>query len=355
MSLAGARGLNRVAHNPTCELQAAMVIGRVREPEMYRALAGTDYPGEYGERTSARRRGTQFENTLFRDEARLLRETLAPVLGTTWEELTVRNLVAEVRGESAAAMAERFRRTRAVLEDLASGRPVPDVLVQPQLRLTTGGEEAMYIAPDALALDRSRLVYLPVEIKSFIVRDGVVDPQDRDSARRQAAVELIALDQELAASGIADRLGETALFIFATPFGFRPHPAFSERLSAELYEMRRALVVVEQVQSRLDALGIRGPLDAQVLARFAPQLTTTYQESCVAGCLLASICRQQRADQIVVLGDAVANVLGDDMSLSRTIELLQGATPQTPREMRLAPALLDAAAIFGWPSTGSFA
>ncbi|MEN9937395.1 MAG: hypothetical protein RLZZ387_3974 [Chloroflexota bacterium] len=37
MSLSGARGLIRVAHNPTCELQAAMVIARVREPDMYRA------------------------------------------------------------------------------------------------------------------------------------------------------------------------------------------------------------------------------------------------------------------------------------------------------------------------------
>lgn len=355
MSLSGARGLNRVAHNPTCELQAAMVIGRVREPEMYQALAGADYPGEYGERTSARRRGTQFENALFRDDARLLRETLAPVLGTPWEGLSVRNLVGEVRGESAAAMAERHRRTRSVFDDMVGGRPVPDVLIQPQLQLSTGRNQAMYIAPDALALDRERRVYTPVEIKSFIVRDGVVDPADRDSARRQAAVELIALGQELAACGVGEDSGEMALFIFATPFGFRPHPAFAERLSAELYEMRRAVAAIEAVRIRLEALGVQGPLDVQALARIGPQLTTTYQESCVAGCLLAALCRQRQTDQVIVLGDAAANVLGGDITLSRTVELLQGAAPQTPREIRLTPALRDAAAIFGWPATGTFA
>lgn len=345
MSLSGARGLIRVAHNPTCELQAAMTIARVREPEMYRALAGAEYPGEYGERTSARRRGTQFENALYRDDAKLLCETLAPQLGAQPEAMSVRNLLAEVPGASAAAMAERRRRTQTVLADLASGAPVPDLLIQPQLRL---GES--FIAPDALALDRALGVYLPVEIKSFIVRDGVVDARDRDGARRQAAVELLALAQELPGS-LAERLPERALFVFATPFGLRPNPAFAETLTAELYEMRRALETVAQVRGRLASLGVGGPLDTAALARLAPQLTATYQEGCVAGCLLASICRERSAGQAVVLGDAVAEVLGD-IALPRAIELLQGAPPVTPREQRLAPALRDAASLFGWTASG---
>lgn len=45
MSLSGARGLIRVAHNPTCELQAAMAIERVSERALYQALAGAEYPG----------------------------------------------------------------------------------------------------------------------------------------------------------------------------------------------------------------------------------------------------------------------------------------------------------------------
>jgi hypothetical protein len=68
MSISGACGLIRNAHNPDCELQAAMVAERVKEPEFYRRLTGQDYPGEYGERVSARRRGTQFESHLHRDK-----------------------------------------------------------------------------------------------------------------------------------------------------------------------------------------------------------------------------------------------------------------------------------------------
>ena len=40
MSLSGSRGLIRVAHNPYCDLQAAMALARVRETEVYQALAG---------------------------------------------------------------------------------------------------------------------------------------------------------------------------------------------------------------------------------------------------------------------------------------------------------------------------
>jgi hypothetical protein len=349
MSVSGARGLIRVAHNPTCELQAAMTLARVREPDVYRALAGTDYPGEYGERVSARRRGATFEHNLYRDNAALLRETLAPLLQVAAGDLSMRNLVAEVPSERAAAMAERHRRTRALLADLAAGRCVPDLLIQPQLQLAVGGDpaDAMYIAPDVLALSRARQIYLPVEIKSFIVRDGVVAPVDRDSARRQAAVQLLALRGELTPLRIADRLPDSALFIFATPFGLRPHPAFAEDLPAERYEMTRAVETLTHVRDRLRTIGVSDSLDADGLARLAAQLTVTYQESCVDGCLLASLCRQRANSQAIILGDAVAEVLGAEMSLPRAVALLRGDPPATARETRLAAALRDAAVLFG--------
>jgi hypothetical protein len=331
-----------------------MAVARVSEPEMYRALAGQAYPGEYGERVSARRRGAQFENHLYADNASVLRETLAPVLGVEHTSMTVRNLVVEVRGASVAAMTERHRRTQRVLADLVSGLDVPDLLIQPQLKLTTSSSQAdtVFIAPDVLALDRERRVYVPVEVKSFIVRDGVVDRSDRDGARRQAAVQLIALRQELALVGIADRLAEHAFFIFATPFGFRPHPAFAEQLPAELREMQRAHAAISEVRQRLRALGVIGTVSTADLAELAPRLTVTYQESCVAGCMLATLCRARSADQPAVLGDAVAEVLGTDISLTRAVELLQGTAPLSAREIRLALALRDAAAIFGWSTTG---
>lgn len=350
MSLSGARGLIRVAHNPTCELQAAMTIARVREQDVYRALAGADYPGEYGERVSARRRGAQFEKNLYKDGAAVLRGTLAPLLGVAVDDLTVRDLSEEVRGSSAAAMEERARRTARILVDLAADRNVPDLLIQPQLQLTLAGDpaSAIFIAPDVLALDRLRGVCLPVEIKSFIVRDGVVAQGDRDGARRQAAIQLLALEQKLTPLGIADRLPEAAMFIFASPFGMRPHPAFAEQLPAELFEMRRALDMMAQVRARLQALGVASTADAEALAVAAPQLATTYQESCVAGCMLAQICRQHAAAQPIILGDRAAQTLGETIDLTRALELVQGAPATDEREAWLGPALREAAALFGW-------
>ncbi|MBP1466229.1 hypothetical protein EYB53_010980 [Candidatus Chloroploca sp. M-50] len=350
MSLSGARGLIRVAHNPTCELQAAMMLTRVREQDVYLALAGTAYPGEYGERVSARRRGAQFEKNLYQDGAAVLRGTLAPLLGVAADDLTVRDLSEEVRGSSTAAMEERAWRTDRILMDLAADRIVPDLLIQPQLQLTLVGNlaSAIFIAPDVLALDRQRHVYLPVEIKSFIVRDGVVAQGDRDGARRQAAIQLLALAQELIPLGIADRLPEAAIFIFASPFGMRPHPAFAEQLSAELFEMRRVLDTMAQVRTRLQALGATAIADAEALALVAPRLATTYQESCVAGCLLAQICRQHAAAQPTILGDRAAQTLGETIDLPRALALLHGAPATDEREAWLGPALREAAALFDW-------
>lgn len=348
MSLSGARGLIRVAHNPTCELQAAMVLARVRELDMYRALTGAEYTGEYGERISARRRGAQFEDNLYSDNGALLRATLAPLLGVDAADLTVRNLVAEIRGSSAAAVEERTRTTSALLTDLAADRPAPDLLIQPhiQLRLDNDASMSGSIVPDVLALDRSRRVYLPVEIKSFIVRDGVVAQGDRDGARRQAAVQLLALQQELTRRGIGNRLPEMAIFIFASPFGMRPYPAFAEQLPAELFEMRRALATLAQIRTRLVRLGITAASDTESLAAAAAQLATTYQESCVAGCMLARICRQKTSDKPAVLGDIAAQTLGEDIDLTRALALLRGAPAANSREAWLAPVLRETAALF---------
>lgn len=345
MTLSGSRGLLRVAQNPDCELQAAMALARVRETEVYQALAGAPFPGEYGERVSARRRGAQFERHLFEDGASLLRETLAPLLGTDAAALTVLDLATVVPGTRLAAMQERMRRTRAVLSDLAAGRAVPDLIIQPQLCLPIGDTQHILIAPDALVLDRTCWMYVPVEIKSFIVRDGIVGADDRGAARRQAAVEIAALRAELVPHGMADRVAERAIFVFATPFGLRPHPAFEEQLPAELADLRRALDVLVRVSDVLGTVLSAGRVDAHMFATVAPRLTFAYVEGCIASCALAALCRKRAAGQAAVLGDAVADALGRHMSVSRAVALLGGDPPADEREARLQAALRDAAAL----------
>ncbi|PDW05114.1 hypothetical protein [Candidatus Viridilinea mediisalina] len=119
---------------------------------------------------------------------------------------------------------------------------------------------------------------------------------------------------------------------------------------ALLFEMRRVLVTMAQVGTRMHALGLASTADAEGLAALSPQLTTTYQESCVAGCLLAQICRQNAGAQPSVLGDHVAQTLGETIDLPRALALLQDAPATNEREAWLGPVLREAAALFG-PST----
>ena len=69
MSISGTRGIVRVSKNLACGLQAAMAVEHEREPDFYRRVTGEEYPGEYGERFSARRRGTKFEAYLHENDA----------------------------------------------------------------------------------------------------------------------------------------------------------------------------------------------------------------------------------------------------------------------------------------------
>src|SRR5207245_3883310 len=90
VSLAGTRGLIRISKNLACDMQAAMVADRVREPEFYRRVTGQNFPGEYGERASARRRGTKFEENLHTNDAALLRRALAPLFGLDPDSAVIR-------------------------------------------------------------------------------------------------------------------------------------------------------------------------------------------------------------------------------------------------------------------------
>lgn len=138
MTVSGTRGLVRVSKNLQCEVQAAMVLERVREPEFFQRVTGQEYPGEYGERFSARRRGAKFESNLTQNKSALLRRALGPLFGFDPEEMWVRNLGEEIPGPPGEMRAMRLHRTRLILRDLAAGRRIPELLVQPQLRLRTG-------------------------------------------------------------------------------------------------------------------------------------------------------------------------------------------------------------------------
>lgn len=344
MSLAGARGIVRASRIPTCDRQAAMVVEHVKEPDFYRSLVGEDFGGEYGERVSAHRRGAAFERAAFDNDAAQLKDALAPQFGYEAEEMWSRNFAEEIPGPPTTMRAARLHRLSLVFRDLAAGKPVPELLIQPQLRIPIRPQVKYfeYIAPDFMVLDPGRRMYLPGELKSFAERDGVASRADLDLPRRQAGVQVIALTALAHRVGIADRVGEQAVFIYATPYGLRLGPPHLEEIHAECREIGRAIIRLGAVHERLEQLrAVEDTALVNLIDEFAPD----YQEACHGTCVLAGPCKAAAAGTARELGDEARQMVGPDMPVERLIELAGGAAPVTPLEQELAPTLRDAASV----------
>jgi hypothetical protein len=334
-------------------MQAAMVLERVREPEFYRLVTGEEFPGEYGERVSARRRGRKFEANLEMNNAALLRRAIAPLYRYDPEEMEVRNFAEEVPGPVArgggleSMRGARLARTRNVLKNLASGARAPHLLIQPQLRLQTGQgpKDYAYVTPDFAVLDPASGIYVPGEMKSFIVRNGTPDRADLELTRRQAAAEIIALRAEGSRFGMGERVSNRAIFIFALPSGFKPAAPVVEVLDAEVREVRRAMDTLAAVRVKLGALRTGG---RERLENMIHDLLPNFQESCIGSCILASPCKEVIAGGARRLGDRAAGLFGE-MNITRVVELaLDGAEPRDARERELAADLRVAADALGY-------
>lgn len=253
MSLSGARGLVRIATNLECQLQAAMVADRSNETELYREITGHYYPREYGERVSARRRGAKFEANLYQNDAALLRQATGPLYGHNPAKMWVRNFLNEVPGQKEDHRALRVSRFRQILRDLSAGRRVPDLIIQPQVLLAVGRgpTDFLFISPDYAVLDQRSMIYVPGELKSFIVRDVGPNPEDLAPTRLQAAAQIMALRGEAARFGLDGRVSSRAVFVFATPRGLAPTDGVEEQLHAEVDLITRAIAKLGRTKQDL--------------------------------------------------------------------------------------------------------
>lgn len=198
MSVKGSTALVRMASNPECEILGAMVLQPGSEKRFYERVVGKPYDREFGERQSSKRRGAQFEQNAYAGDARLLREALAEALQTHAEHLTVRNLLDDYPGAKDDARIGRLRITRGILMDAYAGRAAPDIIVQPQLLLPTkpGPKPFFFIGPDLLIRSRENGMYLPGDLKSFIVRENEIAPSDLARVRLQLGAQVLALRHE---------------------------------------------------------------------------------------------------------------------------------------------------------------
>ncbi len=351
MSLRSSRGLVRAAINPGCEMLAAMALEVGDERDFYREVTGEEYPAEYGERASARRRGSKFENNNHRNNAAPLRERLAEHLRTDPEKMYVRNLADEIPGPPDRMHAVRLHRTRGFLRDLVAGRAerVPDLVIQPTLELPIlgGSNGSVFISPDFAVLDRSAGIYRLGEEKSFIVRrGGVVSRSDLELSRLQTAVGILALRHEHAKAGVALPPDRTAFFIFATPYGLEAHRPFVDALDAEIEHVERAIVGLRAAAGKLARLRQGVPREVSELPDLAGEFRINFRESCIGRCILAPRCERMASASASVLGDEATDVFGAVLP-SQLPDLIARRDALTGAEGALVRTIADAAAALG--------
>ncbi len=340
MSVKGTTALVRLASNPGCEILGAMILEPGSEKRFYERVVGEPYDREFGERQSSKRRGAQFEQNAYAGDARLLREAFASHLGLAPDDVVVRNLLDDFPGTKDDARIARLSITRTLLKDAREGKPAPHIIIQPQLLLPTkpGPKPYFFVAPDLLILSPQNGVYLPGDLKSFVVRENELSKGDLARVRLQLGAQLLALMHEY------DRFDKTAIIpasgmlVFSKPNGLAPHAPRVEDVAGGVEAIRIGITAFLRHRQRVNDLRA-GAEPYTVVADLQPH----FQDSCLNTCVMAQWCRQRVAEVAGDLGDVAGRVLGD-MELARAFGLMTGdIEPADDHERLIARHLVDLA------------
>lgn len=332
MSVKGSTALVRLASNPGCEVLGAMVLQFGSERRFYERVVGKPYDREFGERQSSKRRGAQFEQNAYAGDARLLREAFAELCGAAADDLIVRNLFDDHPGTKDDARVARLRITRGILADAHAGKSAPHIIVQPQLLLPTkpGPKPFFFIGPDLLVRSRETGVYMPGDLKSFIVRENEVAPSDLARVRLQLGAQVLALRHEYNRVDSSIVVPGNGALVFSKPNGLRPHQPRIEDVEGAVEAIRIGVAAFLRHRQRIDGLRA-GAEPYTVVADLKP----SFQDSCLSTCVMAQYCRQHVAGTAADLGDAAGEVLGD-VTIEHLVGLLTGdAVPVDQREIDL--------------------
>ena len=341
MTVKGSTALVRLAGNPSCEILGAMVMQEGSEKRFYERIVGEPYDREFGERQSSKRRGTQFEQNVFAGDARLLRESFSVFLGIDADTIIVRNLFDDHPGTKEDSRVARLRITRGILADAVAGRPVPHIIIQPQLLLPTspGPRPYFFVAPDLLVRSPVNGAYLPGDLKSFIVRENEVAQGDLARVRLQLGAQVLALMHEYHRIDPGINVGSSGMLLFSRPNGLNPHKPRVEDLGGAIEAIRIGITAFLRHRRRINEL--RAGAEPFTVAT---DLLPKFQDACLATCVMAQWCRQRIEGQTSDLGEIAHEVLGD-VSIEAVIGLMTGAIePANDRERIVAAQLSELAA-----------
>jgi hypothetical protein len=342
----GARGLEHMARNPSCELLKGLTIAGISPATVVEAVYGD--PSREGQSPFALTAGTRFEAQLFDSGAARLLELYRGRgrLGVT--ECCVVSVPDAGPGTTAADMARRRTLTNRLLRMKLDGDlATPNLIIKPRLTVRLLGLD-FNIEPDALVAADADPFYTLIEVKSYPDRDGKTDAADVRSACRQAAAGVIGLRN--AAEALGGTNTETLVpsrgdLVLRTPGSYRP-TLRAMALRGEVDSLVRALAEAPRDLGELELLvatiGSEGTLDDRSILE---QLPNNYRESCREFCALATRCKERALAQgdPVLLGSRAREEFAAAGSLARAVELLEGrgSPPRTPAERALQTRLRE--------------
>lgn len=326
----GARGLERMARNPSCRLLKALTVAGLSPATVVQQVYGE--PPREQQSPFAIGAGNQFESGVFENGAARLLNAYRSAGRLSLTECRVVNVPEFAPGINQTAMARRQAISlRLMRAKLAGETWAPNLIIKPRLRVTLLGL-TFNIEPDALVAADGDAFYRPVEIKSYPDRDGKTDAADVRGACRQAAVAVVALRDVTAQSGATDvqllvpARGDLVLRI---PGSYRP-TLRPMPLEGEVDSLERALVEAPrnlgETEALLAAIGASAALDARTVV---DQLPNNYKENCREFCALAGQCKQRAVAQSdpVLLGSRAREEWAAAGSIQRVLELLDGRGP----------------------------
>ncbi len=325
------------AKNPTCHANTLSAVHNIRL-DLAATAAGLD--PSFGQSPFALARGNTFEAGLFYDAAARLRSALEKRGGLPQGSAGFLDLRLKMnRGTSQRTVDEALQHTSDWLRAIATNPTgAASIVAGPLIKIPKGvilPEATLIIDAATVVTNAEGLARVTVgEVKVFPDRGGHTDPRQLASARAQAGIYRHALELTVTAMGIADQLelARDGFLVFTWPGSNSPSVRLNEDLTYQAIRAERGFERLEEVAFEL----VRDEdfsADKPELIKRVLHSETDYKEVCLSFCDLAPRCHKAAVDRddAIILGTEVKRLLGDT-TITRALELLNGAAPADDRE-----------------------
>ena len=333
--------------NPQCEANTLSAILNVKLADVALSLC---YQPEYGQSPFAITRGLQFESWLFKDEARVIRESMEKAGILQENSSGFLDLRLTMNGgdtiKSVDAALEKSHQLLVRLSDDKDFNP-PTIIAGLMLKIPKGvmlPEATLIIDVASIQQIDGEWVIRVGEIKVFPDRGGHTDSNEISTARAQAGVYQHALQITVDSLDLTNPpvVSTKGYLVFTWPGTNSPVIRANEDLT---YQARRAALGFDRLDNVAQELINKQTQSlAEVdLKDWIAHSETEYKEICWSFCDLAPRCQDLAIadDRAIVLGTEASKLLGS-VTLGRAIKLLDGREPITEIERALQVQLLAA-------------